>query len=110
LFLLRNSLKFIIEKKKVKIFFFLNSKNSCETFIGYTFCIGYTLCANCSVPKLFSYSCWIRDHNMVLKRTCNLTAFIHSSTGPEVYPFASRHKGPGFNHQLDIYVKPGFFC
>ncbi len=29
--------------------------------------------------------------------SCNLTAFIHSSTGPVVHPFASRHEGPRFN-------------
>jgi hypothetical protein len=34
-----------------------------------------------------------------LRRACNLTGFIHSSTGPVVYPFASRHEGPGFNPQ-----------
>jgi hypothetical protein len=27
----------------------------------------------------------------------NLNAFIHSSTGPVVHPFASHHEGPGFN-------------
>jgi hypothetical protein len=30
-------------------------------------------------------------------RACNLTAFIHSLTGPMGQPFASRHEGPGFN-------------
>ncbi len=34
---------------------------------------------------------------MLLWRACNLTAFIHRSTGPVVHPFASRHEGPGFN-------------
>jgi hypothetical protein len=29
----------------------------------------------------------------ILWRVCNLTAFTHSSTGPVVYPFASRHEG-----------------
>jgi hypothetical protein len=43
-------------------------------------------------------------------RACNLTAFIHSSTGPVVHPFASRHEGPGFNPQGGTYVKPGFPC
>ncbi len=43
-----------------------------------------------------------------LCRACNLTAFIHSSTGPVVHPFASRHEGPGFNRQVGTYVKPGF--
>jgi hypothetical protein len=35
----------------------------------------------------------------VMWRACNLTAFIHSSTGPVVQPFASCHEGPGFNPQ-----------
>jgi hypothetical protein len=30
-------------------------------------------------------------------RACNLTAFIHSLTGPVGHPFASHHEGPGFN-------------
>ncbi len=34
-----------------------------------------------------------------LWRACNLTAFIHSSTGSVVHPFASRREGPGFNPQ-----------
>jgi hypothetical protein len=32
-----------------------------------------------------------------LWRACNLTAFIHSSTGPVVHLFASRHEGHRFN-------------
>jgi hypothetical protein len=40
----------------------------------------------------------------------HLTAFIHSSTGPVVQPFASRHEEPGFNPQGSTYVKPGFSC
>jgi hypothetical protein len=32
-----------------------------------------------------------------LWRACNLTAFIHSSTGPVVHPVASHHEGPRFN-------------
>ncbi len=32
-----------------------------------------------------------------LWRAGYLTAFKHSSTGPVVHPFASRHGGPGFN-------------
>jgi hypothetical protein len=48
--------------------------------------------------------CW----GGALWRTCNLTA--HSSTGPVVHPFASRHEGPGFNPQGGTYVKPGFSC
>ncbi len=34
-----------------------------------------------------------------LWRACNLTAFLHSSTGPMVHPFASCHEGPWFNPQ-----------
>jgi hypothetical protein len=40
----------------------------------------------------------------------NLTTFIHSSTGPVVYLFASHHEAPGFNPQRVTYVKPGFSC
>ncbi len=47
---------------------------------------------------------------MKLSRSCNLTAFIHSSTGPVVPPFASCHEGPGFNFQGGNYVKLGFSC
>jgi hypothetical protein len=43
-----------------------------------------------------------------LWRTCNLTAFIHSLTGPVCQPFASRYERPGFNPQGGTYVKPGF--
>jgi hypothetical protein len=32
-------------------------------------------------------------------RACNLTAFVHSSTGPVVHPFASCLEGPEFNPQ-----------
>jgi hypothetical protein len=32
---------------------------------------------------------------LILWKACNLTAFIHSITGPVVHPFASRHEGPG---------------
>jgi hypothetical protein len=46
----------------------------------------------------------------VLWRACNLTAFMHSLTGPLGHPFASRHKGLGFNPQGGTYVKPGFSC
>ncbi len=30
---------------------------------------------------------------LILWRACNLTAFIHSSTGPVVHPFSSCHEG-----------------
>ncbi len=36
---------------------------------------------------------------LILWRACNLTAFIHSSTGPVVHQFASCHEWPGFNPQ-----------
>jgi hypothetical protein len=51
-------------------------------------------------------------HNkkMNMWRACNLTAFIHSSTGPVIHPFASRHEGPGFNPQGGTYLKPRFSC
>ncbi len=41
--------------------------------------------------------CW--GGGGALWRACNLTAFIQSSTGPVVYPFASHHEGPEFNPQ-----------
>jgi hypothetical protein len=34
-----------------------------------------------------------------LWRSCNLTAFTHSSAGPVVHPFASCYEGPMFNPQ-----------
>jgi hypothetical protein len=40
-------------------------------------------------------------------RPCNLSAFIHSSTGPVVHPFASRH-GDQVQSQGGTYVKAGF--
>ncbi len=45
-----------------------------------------------------------------LWRAWNLTALIHSLTGPVGQPFASRHVGPGFNLQGATYVKIGFSC
>jgi hypothetical protein len=50
--------------------------------------------------------CW----GEALWRACNLTACIHSSTGPRVRPLASHHEGPEFNPQRGTYVKPGFSC
>ncbi len=59
----------------------------------------------------------LRLHNHIvgcwggaLSRACNLTALIHSSTGPVVHPFASRHEGPGFNPQGGTYLEPGISC
>jgi hypothetical protein len=50
-----------------------------------------------------------RLRGVALWRACNLTAFIHSLTGPVDYPFASHHEGP-VNPQRGTYVKPGFSC
>jgi hypothetical protein len=49
---------------------------------------------------------------IMVRRACNLTAFIHSSTGPVVHPFASHHEGPVFYPcgVLITYVKLGFSC
>ncbi len=55
-------------------------------------CPGFTLDAG--PPSVFTTNivgCW----GGALWKSCNLTAFIHSSTGPVVYPFDSRHEGPG---------------
>ncbi len=68
---------------------------------------GFTLAAG--PPSGFTTDiagCW----GGALCRACNLTAFIHSSTGPVVHPFASCHERPGFNPQGGTYVKPGLFC
>ncbi len=51
-------------------------------------------------------SCW----GGALWRACNLTAFIHSSTGPVVHPFASGVKDPGYKPLGGTCVKPGFPC
>jgi hypothetical protein len=55
-----------------------------------------------SVPVSRSLQVLFRLHNRhsrllggALWRACNLTAFIYSSTGPVVHPFASCHEGPG---------------
>jgi hypothetical protein len=49
------------------------------------------------LAQLSCSGCW--GGGGALWRACNLTAFIHSSTGPVVHPFASHHEGPGFNPQ-----------
>jgi hypothetical protein len=70
-------------------------------------CPGFTLAAG--PPSSFItdiVGCW----GAALWRACILTAFIHSSTGPVVHPFASHHEAPGFNPQGGTYVKPGFSC
>jgi hypothetical protein len=56
--------------------------------------------------QLHNCSCW----EGVRWRACNLTAFIHSSTGPVVHPFAFRPEGHGFYLQGGIYVKLGVSC
>ncbi len=40
-----------------------------------------------------------------LWRACNLTTFRHSSTGPVVHPFASRHEGSRFNPQEGYLIE-----
>ncbi len=65
------------------------------------FCPCFTLSAG--PPSGFTteiVSCW----GEALWRACNLTAFIHSSTGPVVHVFASRQEGPEFNPQR------GYLC
>jgi hypothetical protein len=42
---------------------------------------------------------WISPLKDSLWKACNLIAFIHSSTGPVVHPFASRHEKPRFSPQ-----------
>jgi hypothetical protein len=71
------------------------------------FCPGFTLAAG--PPSSFTtdeIGCW----GGALSRACNLTSFSPSLTGPVDYPFASRHKGPGFKIPGGTYVKPGFSC
>jgi hypothetical protein len=50
--------------------------------------------------------CW----GGALWRACNLTAFIHSFTGPMVHLFASHHERPGVSPQGSTYVKPEYSC
>ncbi len=60
------------------------------------FCKGFKLAAGPSSGFTTDIvGCW----GGALCRACNLTAFIHSSTGPVVPPFASHHEGPEFNPQ-----------
>jgi hypothetical protein len=71
------------------------------------FCSGLTLTAG--PPSGFTtvrVGCW----GGALWRACNLTSFSPCLTGPMDYPFASRHKGPGFKTPGGPYVKPGFTC
>ncbi len=56
-------------------------------------CPSFTLAAG--LPSSFTtdgVGCW----GVAQWRTCNLTSFSPCLTGPVNYPFASRHKGPGF--------------
>jgi hypothetical protein len=48
--------------------------------------------------------CYVCYNITRMWRACNLTAFIHSSTGPVVHPFASCHEGPRFNPKRGTYV------
>jgi hypothetical protein len=50
------------------------------------------------------------EDKLTLWRAFNLTAFIHSSTGPVAHLFASCQEGLGFNSKEGTYVKPGFSC
>jgi hypothetical protein len=71
------------------------------------FCPGFMLAAGPSSGFTTDIvSCW----GGALWRACNPTAFIHSSTGPVVNPFASCHEWPGFNPQGGTHVKLGFSC
>jgi hypothetical protein len=42
-----------------------------------------------------------------LSRACNLTSFSPCLTGPEDYPLASRHKGPGFKSRRGYLCETG---
>ncbi len=64
------------------------------------FCPGFTLAAG--PPSSFTtdiVGCW----GVALWRACNLTAFIHSLTGPVRQPFASGIRDPGS-------IPGGYFC
>ncbi len=56
------------------------------------FCPSFTLAAG--LPSGFTTDI-VGCRGGALLRACNLTAFIHSSTGPVVHLFASRHEEPG---------------
>jgi hypothetical protein len=71
-------------------------------------CPGFTLTAG--LPSSFTtygVGCW---GGGALWRACNLTSFSPCLTGPVDYPFASRHKWPGFKFPGGTYVKLGFPC
>ncbi len=59
-------------------------------------------CQQCDNPT--------KSHTALLSRfdTRYLTSFSPCLTGPVDYPFASRHKGPGFKTPGGTYVKLGF--
>ncbi len=70
-------------------------------------CPGFTLAVGPSSGFTTDIvGCW----GGALWRACNLTAFIHSSTGPVVHSFASRPEGLRFNPQGGTYLKPRFSC
>ncbi len=53
------------------------------------------------VSRSLQVSFWLHNRRSrllggALWRACNLTSFSPCLTGPVDYPFASRHKGPGF--------------
>ncbi len=75
-------------------------------FIGWRLMPHFPLSKGCK--RNLSVLVWW--NSCTLWRACNLTAFIHSSTGPVVHLFASHHERPGFNPQGGTYVKPGFSC
>ncbi len=56
-------------------------------------CPGFTLAAG--LPSGFTTD-GVGCCGAALWRACNLTSFSPCPTGPVDYPFASRHKGPGF--------------
>ncbi len=64
----------------------------------------------CTLRHSYIDAAYLLIYLEVLWRACNLTAFIHSFTGPVVHLFASRHEAPEFNPQGGTYVKPGFSC
>jgi hypothetical protein len=62
----------------------------------------------CSLEEHLKFYMYVFIFLKALWRACNLTAFIQSSAGPVVHPFASHHEKPGFNPQGGTYLKPGF--
>ncbi len=48
-----------------------------------------------------------QNFKCILCRACNLTSFSSCLTGPVDYPFASRHKGPGFKSPRGYLCETG---